>query len=116
MLAAAVGTVHGFTSEPIHVDVARLHEIARSTKVPFALHGASGVDDAQLVAAIAAGAAKVNVNAELRRAYLSGLRLGLLDGGDDVVALQQATIAAMVEVAVDRLTLFGRAQRKATKS
>jgi fructose/tagatose bisphosphate aldolase len=75
------------------------------------LHGASGLGDAELAAAVAAGVAKVNVNAELRRAYLDALRAELADGGDDVPHLQHHAVAAMTQIAEAKLTtLAGTAQ------
>ncbi|HWT25363.1 MAG TPA: class II fructose-bisphosphate aldolase [Solirubrobacteraceae bacterium] len=107
-LAAAVGTVHGFTTAPVHVDVDRLGAIAAAVGVPLVLHGASGLSDAELAAAVLAGVAKVNVNAELRRAYLGALRAGLADGGDDVARLQDRAVAAMRDVAAAKLTALAR--------
>jgi ketose-bisphosphate aldolase len=103
-LAAAVGTVHGFTTTPIHVDLDRLRAIRAAVTVPLVLHGASGISDAELVAAVAAGVAKVNVNAELRRAYLGALATGLAAGGDDIPRLQQQAAAAMTRIAQAKLT------------
>ncbi len=108
-LAAAVGTVHGFTAVPVHVDFERLRAIVAAVDVPFVLHGASGLDDDELAATAAAGVAKVNVNAELRRAYLEALRDALDGGGDDVPRLQGRAIAAMADVAEAKLrVLAGR--------
>lgn len=108
VLACAVGTVHGFSPRPVVLDVERVRAISELVEVPFALHGASGVDDAVLADAVDAGAAKVNVNAELRRAYLAGVARGLDGHGDDVVGLQREAIEAMADVVVGRLVLFGR--------
>ena len=110
-LAAAVGTVHGFTTTPVHVDLDRLRAIAAAVGGPLVLHGASGLSDGELAAAVAAGIAKVNVNAELRRAYLDALRAGLADGGDDIPHLQHHAVAAMTQIAEAKLTaLAGTAQ------
>jgi tagatose 1,6-diphosphate aldolase GatY/KbaY len=106
-LAAAVGTVHGYTDRPVHVDVERLREIRDATGVPLVLHGASGVGDDELRAAVAAGVAKVNVNAELRRAYLNALRAALAEDGDSVAALQERAIAAMADAAAAKITVLG---------
>jgi len=106
-LAAAVGTVHGFTATPVHIDFARLRAIAAAVDVPLVLHGASGLDAAELRAAVAAGIAKVNINAELRRGYLGALRGALNGGGDDVPRLQDTAVAAMAEIAAEKLTLLG---------
>jgi ketose-bisphosphate aldolase len=103
-LAAAVGTVHGFTLTPVRVDLDRLRAIAATVGAPLVLHGASGLSDDELAATVAAGVAKVNVNAELRRAYLGALRAGLADGGDDIPRLQHDAVAAMTQIAEAKLT------------
>ena len=102
-LAAAVGTVHGFTTAPVQVDLGRVRAISSLTGIPFVLHGASGLSDPQLAAAVAAGVAKVNVNAELRRAYF-----GALDGNgaDDIPRLQTRLVTAMADVAAEKLVLL----------
>ena len=69
-LAVAVGNVHGFTADPVTLDLERLNAIAAQCPVPLVLHGASGLPPGQLRGALSCGVAKVNVNAELRRAYL----------------------------------------------
>lgn len=109
-LAVAVGTVHGFTSRPVHVDVPRLHRITAVTSVPIVLHGASGLPDAVITAALAAGVAKVNVNAELRRAHLDALRRALVEGDDDIVRIQHRAVEAMTRTAADKLMLLAGGQ------
>jgi tagatose 1,6-diphosphate aldolase GatY/KbaY len=76
-LAVAVGNVHGFTANPVTLDLERLHAIAAQCPVPLVLHGASGLPSGQLRGALACGVAKVNVNAELRRAYLAAVERSL---------------------------------------
>jgi len=49
---------------------------------------------------------KVNINAELRRAHLSALAAGLDAAGDDVRGLQKQAIAAMTEVAAEKIALL----------
>ncbi|MEP7046334.1 MAG: class II fructose-bisphosphate aldolase [Ilumatobacteraceae bacterium] len=76
-LAVAVGNVHGFTAEPARLDLDRLLAIRDVVWVPLVLHGASGLDPDDLRRAISeGGVAKVNVNAEIRRAYVAGLGRG----------------------------------------
>jgi len=65
--------VHGFTANPVTLDLERLNAIAAQCPVPLVLHGASGLPTEQLRGALSCGVAKVNVNAELRRAYLSAV-------------------------------------------
>ncbi|WP_086860794.1 class II fructose-bisphosphate aldolase, partial [Streptomyces milbemycinicus] len=86
-LAVAVGNVHGFTAEPVRLDLDRLARIRAAVAVPLVLHGASGLPEEQLLGAVRRGVAKVNVNAELRRAYLQAVSSalpGALPGADVV--------------------------------
>jgi ketose-bisphosphate aldolase len=105
-LAVAVGNVHGFTPEPVRLDLDRLRAIAAACSAPLVLHGASGLPDADLLGAVAAGVVKVNVNAELRRAHLGALAAGLPEVGDDVRALQGRAIEAMTRVAEAKIELL----------
>jgi len=86
VLACAVGNVHGWTPRPPEIDLDRLAAIREHTGVPLALHGASGLPDETLAACMKGGVAKVNVNTELRRAFLAALDNALPDAmaRDDV--------------------------------
>lgn len=103
-LAVAVGNVHGFTAEPIVLDLDRIAAIRErvGAGVPLVLHGASGVPEEQLLGALARGVAKVNVNAELRRSYLLAVqeRLPAALAGSDTVAVWSAGRAAVTAAAV----------------
>jgi fructose-bisphosphate aldolase class II len=96
-LAVAVGTSHGaykFEGDPF-IDVRRLEAIAAATSVPLVLHGASavyedvvraveeaggrlpearGLSDELLAQAISRGVAKVNVDTDLRLAFVAAIR------------------------------------------
>jgi ketose-bisphosphate aldolase len=69
-LAVAIGNVHGIYRGPPRLDMRLLRQIAAATSVPLALHGASGLPARDLRSAVAGGIVKVNVNTELRQAYL----------------------------------------------
>lgn len=104
-LAVAVGNVHGMTASPVSLDLGRLGEIRARTTIPLVLHGASGVPDHNIAAAIRLGVAKVNVNAEIRNAYIRALIA--CDGDvDDLAAFSGKGIAAATMVVSDKLRLF----------
>ncbi|MFI7292322.1 class II fructose-bisphosphate aldolase [Streptomyces sp. NPDC050121] len=67
------------------------------------LHGASGLPVEEVHGALARGVAKVNVNAELRRAYLEATRVTLPSAlpGADVVSLWAAGRDAVRDAALD---------------
>ena len=107
-LAVAVGNVHGFTDAPVRLDLEALGRIAAVVGAPLVLHGASGVPDREVAEAVALGVVKVNINAELRRAYVEALRAGLAAVGDDVRVLQERAMAALSAVALDKIALLTR--------
>lgn len=100
-LAVAVGNVHGFTARPVRLDLDRLSAIHSAVPVPLVLHGASGLPEDQLLSALSRGVAKINVNAELRRAYLRAVeaRLPAALPGWDVVSIWSAGRHAVTEAA-----------------
>ncbi|MEW1722430.1 class II fructose-bisphosphate aldolase [Streptomyces sp. NPDC093109] len=101
-LAVAVGNVHGFTAEPVRLDLDRLAAIRDAVPVPLVLHGASGLPEEQLLGALRRGVAKVNVNAELRRAYLTAVESALPTAlpGSDTVATWAAARDAVTATAL----------------
>jgi tagatose 1,6-diphosphate aldolase GatY/KbaY len=106
-LAVAVGNVHGMTPEPVSLDLDRLREIGEHTTIPLVLHGASGLPDHELAAAIDLGVAKVNVNAEVRRAYIRALT-GSDATSDNLTAFSSSGIAAAAALVTAKLRLFTR--------
>lgn len=104
-LAVAIGNVHGRYRTGPRLDLARMRAIAAGVDVPLVLHGASGVPASQLRAAAAAGIAKINVNTELRTAYLDCTARGLsaaLDGAR-LLALHRAQAQAVEAAAAAKL-------------
>jgi tagatose 1,6-diphosphate aldolase GatY/KbaY len=110
-LAPAVGSVHGLGSGVPRLRIDLLRRIAAVVPLPLVLHGGSGLDGAQMRAAIGAGVAKVNIDTELRRAFVAGLREGLEAHGptdDPALALAAGTAAVRAQVAA-RIADFGAA-------
>lgn len=70
-LAVAVGNVHGYTPVEPEIDLRRLERIRDLTGIPLVLHGASGLSSTTVRHCLDRGIAKVNVNTELRDAYLT---------------------------------------------
>lgn len=86
ILAPAIGSIHGCPLPMAELDIPRIRAIAEVTGLPLALHGGSGVGEAQLRAAINAGIAKVNVDAEVRSVYIAALKeeVAAIGSGDKV--------------------------------
>ena len=65
VLAVAVGTAHGQYNSPPRLDLDRLRHIRQHVEVPLALHGGSGLSEAQFGLVISNGVAKINVGTDL---------------------------------------------------
>jgi tagatose 1,6-diphosphate aldolase GatY/KbaY len=112
-LAVSIGNVHGNYAAPPALDWARLDAIRRATDVPLSLHGGSGLADDDMRRAVAAGIAKVNVNTELRQAYLDATEHAMADvrDGTNVLALHRRQSDAVKLVAAAKLTLYEQEKR-----
>lgn len=107
-LAVSVGNVHGLSSHPVNLDLNHLARIADAVSVPLVLHGASGLPHDQIRGAVDLGVTKVNVNAEVRRAWLEGMREGLAENNDDDVRyFQGRAISAMTYVIEAKIKSLG---------
>lgn len=107
-LAVSIGNAHGRYAHPPQLDLERLERIQAATPVPLSLHGASGLPDEQVLASVARGIRKVNVNTELRDRYfaLVAQRLPQLRGSARLLALQEELIDALAGVVDAKLNLF----------
>lgn len=85
LLAPAVGNIHGIVknAQP-KLNIARIAEIAASTDAPLVLHGASGIGNDELAAAVEAGISMVHYNTELRIAYRDAVRDFLTQNPNEV--------------------------------
>jgi len=83
-LAVAVGSSHAMTSRTAELDMELIAAIHQRVPVPLVLHGASGVPDADLVAAVRAGMTKVNIATHLNNAFTTALRRHLAEDPDVV--------------------------------
>jgi fructose-bisphosphate aldolase, class II len=106
-LAVSVGSVHGQSSR---LDLPLLEEIAQVTPAPLVLHGGSGIHPDDLREAIRMNVVKVNIGADIVRAWMKGLSEGaLLESGDippHQVMMQHAA-TKVSEVARAKLSLMG---------
>lgn len=74
LLAVAIGTAHGIYRGKPQLDFERLKEIDSRVDVPLVLHGASGVPDDDIRRAISMGVRKINIDTELRVAFVEGIK------------------------------------------
>ncbi|MCG0277040.1 MAG: class II fructose-1,6-bisphosphate aldolase [Thermanaeromonas sp.] len=73
-LAVAVGTAHGVYKGEPRLDFDRLKRIRELTRIPLVLHGSSGVPDEAIRRAVSLGVRKVNIDTDIRLAFLQKVR------------------------------------------
>jgi ketose-bisphosphate aldolase len=107
-LAVSIGNVHGTYAEPPRLDWDRLAAIRGRTDIHLSLHGASGLADADVARAVGSGITKINVNLELRQAYVAATGPALADAaeGFDILALHDRQMEAVEAVAGAKIDLL----------
>jgi ketose-bisphosphate aldolase len=109
--APAIGNAHGmYASEPT-LDAQRVSDIVDAEPIPIALHGGSGMTDAQFSDLIARGCAKVNISTALKRGFMkSNLEfLREAEAGDtwDPPSLFRHVRTDVIELAKAHISRFG---------
>ncbi len=112
LLAPAVGNIHGMLKNAPNprLDVTRVRAIAEATGRPLVLHGGSGTQDEDLVAAVQAGIAIAHISTELRVAWRKGMEANLTRLPEEVNTskLLQDAEEAVYQAALMRARLFLR--------
>ena len=83
-LAVAVGTSHAMLSQDARLDFQLIRQLGVRVPVPLVLHGSSGVPDADLTRAVAAGITKVNIATRLSQAFTAAVRAYLEENPSEV--------------------------------
>jgi fructose-bisphosphate aldolase, class II len=110
-LAVSVGSVHGQSSR---LDLTLLEEIAEVTPAPLVLHGGSGIHPEDVRKAAGMNVVKINIGADIVRAWINGLKEGaLLDNGHEPPhqVMMRYAEAKVREVARAKLSLMGGSNR-----
>jgi len=112
-LAIAIGTAHGqYKGEP-KLDFDRLKRVRELVDVPIVLHGSSGVPGDAIVKAIELGVRKVNIDTNLREAFVNRARQVMAEKPNEIDPRKILGPAreAMTEVIREKIRLFGSSQK-----
>ena len=109
--APAIGNAHGMYASAPTLDAQRVTDIVEAEPIPIALHGGSGMTDAQFADLIARGCAKVNISTALKRTYMQS-NLAFLretEAADkwDPPSLFTHVRSDVLEMAKDHIRRFG---------
>jgi ketose-bisphosphate aldolase len=115
VFAPAIGNAHGVYRSQPRLDAQRVSDIVAAQPIPIALHGGTGLTDAQFTDLIARGCAKVNISTALKVTYMRS-SLAFLRGAEDrgswdPPSLFTAQRAAVLELAAGLMRRFGSAGR-----
>jgi ketose-bisphosphate aldolase len=111
VFAPAIGNAHGVYHGEPKLDAQRVSDIVAAQPIPIALHGGTGMTDAQFTDLIARGCAKVNISTALKvtfmKANLEFLRGAEERGTWDPPSLFTAVRGAVIDLAADHMRRFG---------
>ena len=109
-LAVVFGNIHGIvTEQEERLDIEHFKKILMAVPdVFYVLHGASGLKDADVQAAIKAGVTNVHFNTELRVAYAEGLHKALHDKPNETTPYKYLKVGVeeMKKVVSTKIKLF----------
>ncbi len=113
VFAPSIGNAHGVYVQEPTLDAGRVTDLVDATGIPVALHGGTGMTDAQFVDLIARGCAKVNISTGLKVTYMKA-NLEFLRGAEeagkwDPPSLFSEVRAAVVAMAAGYIDTFGSA-------
>lgn len=108
-LAIAIGTAHGQYKGTPKLDLPRLEKIAGMLDTPIVLHGSSGVPDDAIRAAIERGVCKVNIDTNIREAFMAGVKDALAANPSEIDPRKVLGPARerMTAIVREKIRLFG---------
>ena len=107
-LAISAGVMHGVVAaDPLPLDIERIERIRDVTGVPLVLHGASGVPEADITAAIAAGVHKFNADTDLRHAFRRGIEETWAQGDRQLEDAMSEGKRQMIEATIGKMREYG---------
>jgi len=113
--APAIGNAHGTYKRAPVLDFQRVSDLVAAHPVPIALHGGSGLTDAQFQDCIARGCAKVNISTALKETFMQSslayLKTAEAAGKWDPPSLFAPVSKAVREMTISYAQVFGSAGR-----
>ena len=107
-LAVSIGIVHGVApSAPEALNLERLQESKDVVDCALVLHGASGVPDDEIRAAIDVGVSKINLDTDLRHAFRAGIEAVWLTGDRQFEEAVAEGRTRMTQATIEKMRLFG---------
>jgi len=108
-LAVAIGTAHGQYKFQPKLDFDRLAKIRDLVDIPIVMHGSSGVPDADVRKAISLGVRKVNIDTNIREAFVRGIKGAMEKNPQEIDPRKLLGPAreAMTAIVREKICVFG---------
>lgn len=108
-LAISIGTAHGRYKGKPELDFPRLAAIRGLVRIPIVLHGSSGVPDEDIGKAISLGVRKVNIDTNIREAFVERMRqvMKANPGEIDPRKILGPARSAAAEIIKEKIRAFG---------
>lgn len=108
-LAIAIGTAHGQYKGIPKLDFERLTQIRERVATPLVLHGSSGVPEDALREAISRGVCKVNIDTNIREAFVLAARRILEENPQEIDPRKMLGPAreAATQIIREKIRIFG---------
>lgn len=112
-LAIAIGTAHGQYKGKPQLDFARLEKTKKLIGIPIVLHGSSGVHDEDIQKAIQLGVRKVNIDTNIREAFMQGVKDVLVKNPAEIDPRKVLGPAReqMTAIVREKIRLFGSSNK-----
>ncbi len=113
IFAPSIGNAHGSYKSTPKLDFQRVSDLVAAHPIPIALHGGSGLTDAQFQDLIARGCAKVNISTALKETFMKSSLASLQQAQEkdkwDPPTLFREINVEMVALIESLMTTFGSA-------
>jgi fructose-bisphosphate aldolase class II len=106
-LAVAIGNIHGERTTDEQLDFSLLAKIQDTIKAPIVLHGCSNRANREYQVAISEGVVKINIDTELRQAFVEGLKHALKKESDPREILKISS-EFITKRTIDKIELFAK--------
>lgn len=108
-LAIAIGTAHGQYKGVPKLDFERLSKIREIISTPIVLHGSSGVPDDALREGISRGVSKINIDTNIREAFVRAARSVLEENAKEIDPRKMLGPAREAATAIirEKIRVFG---------
>lgn len=109
-LAVAIGNVHGEDVVHEELDFSLLARISDLIKSPLVLHGCSNRSEREYKVAIAEGVVKINIDTELRQAFVRGVTYGIRKKQHDPRAILDLASSEIEKQVLEKIRVFSCAK------